>query len=349
MGPAWRGRSVALAGLFSVLLILIAPGTALAHGTAGLENSDYRVSVTGPPALAGVEVRPVEAASRLELTNTGSLPVEVLGYAGEPYLLISPDGVFVNVFSPAAYMNENATGGVAVPAYASPSQAPFWQKATNEPRVRWFDHRAHWMNEAPPAQVAGATTDQKILDWTIPLRVDVTSYQVTGTLDWIAPPSAGTWAALTLLAGAAVVFAGVSTRVPDRIARLVLASAALVAGSAAIADAIGRALTSQDLQTGWFKILFTAEMWPLFGGAVAVAAGVYAFTRKPAADLALGIAGLCLGMFAGLSRVPSFAYAVTPTPWAGDVDRVLIVAGLGLGTGLAVGALVRARRKGQVH
>ncbi|GLZ82022.1 hypothetical protein Afil01_68290 [Actinorhabdospora filicis] len=350
MSPARRsGRSAALAGLFAVLILLVTPGIAVAHGTAGLENSDYRVSVTSVPGLPGLEVRPVEAASRLELTNTGDLPVEVLGYSGEPYLLISPDGVFVNVFSPAAYLNETATGATAVPAYAAPSQAPYWQKATDEPRVRWFDHRAHWMNEAPPAQVAGATTDQRILDWTIPLRVGVTPYQLTGTLDWVAPPSAGTWAALTMLAGAAVVFVGVSTRIPDRVARLSLASAAAVAGAAAVADAIGRAITSQDLQTGWFKILFTAELWPLFGGAVSVAAAAYAFARKPAADLALGVAGVCLGMFAGLSRIPSFAYAVTPTPWSGDVDRVLIVAGLGLGTGLAVGALVRARRKGQMH
>ncbi|GIG65279.1 hypothetical protein Pen01_15740 [Phytomonospora endophytica] len=341
----------ALAGLFVVLIVLVTPGMAAAHGADGVDDSDYRVTVTSvPPELTGVEIRPVEAASRLELYNGGPLTVEVLGYAGEPYLEVRPDGVYVNVFSPAAYLNETAAGSTPAPDYASPAQAPFWQKATDEPRVRWFDHRAHWMNEAPPTQVTNNPgVDQKIFDWAIPLRVGVTNYAVTGTLDWLAPPSAGTWGALTLLAGAAVAAVAIAARIPAAVSRWALAGAAGVAGAAALADAVGRAVTAEDLSVSWLKLLVDSELWPLIGAFVGLGAAVYAALGKPAADLALGVAGVCIALFSGLSRVTSFAYAVTPTPWPGDVGRAMVVATLGVGTGLAVGALVRARRSGVAH
>jgi len=49
--------------------------------------------------------------------------VEVLGYAGEPYLDIRPDGTWQNVNSPAAYINETLAGDTAVPASADPTAA----------------------------------------------------------------------------------------------------------------------------------------------------------------------------------------------------------------------------------
>ncbi|MEV0649816.1 hypothetical protein AB0I28_31630 [Phytomonospora sp. NPDC050363] len=340
----------ALAGLFLVLIVLVTPGTAYAHGADGVDDSDFRVSVNAVPAeLTGVEIRPVEAASRLELYNGGPLSVEVLGYDGEPYLQVRPDGVYVNVFSPAAYLNETASGSTAPPDYASPAQAPYWQKATDEPRVRWFDHRAHWMNEAPPTQVVSDPVDQKIFDWAIPLRVGVTNYTVTGTLEWLAPPSAGTWGAFTLLAGVAVAAVAIAAQIPAAVSRWILAGAAGIAGSAALADAVGRAVTSQDLEVSWLTLLVTSELWPLIGALVGLGAAVYAAMRKPAADLALGVAGVCIALFSGFSRVTSFGFAVTPTPWSGDLARAMVVATLGLGAGLAVGALVRARRTGQAH
>lgn len=341
----------ALAGLFGVLIVLVTPGIAFAHGTDGVDDSDYRVTVTSVPReLTGVEIRTVEADSRLELYNGGSLSVEVLGYAGEPYLQVRPDGVYVNVFSPAAYLNETASGSTVPPAYASPAQTPYWQKATDEPRVRWFDHRAHWMNEAPPTQVTtDPDVDQKIFDWAIPLRVGVTTYTLTGTLDWLAPPSAGTWGALALLAGAGVAAVAIAMRIPASVSRWALSGAAAVAGAAALADAVGRAVTAEDLSVSWPRLLVDSEMWPLIGALVGLGAAVYAAMGKPAADLALGVAGVCIALFSGLSRVTSFAYAVTPTPWPGDVGRTMVVATLGIGAGLAVGALVRARRSGQAH
>ena len=50
--------------------------------------------VTGfTPAVPGLRIRTVEAGARLELVNHSGREIEVLGYSGEPYLLVKPDGL----------------------------------------------------------------------------------------------------------------------------------------------------------------------------------------------------------------------------------------------------------------
>ena len=82
---------------------VIAPATpASAHGGDAPGSTAYRTTVTGlSTPEKGLSVRAVEGGARLELTNETGHPVEVLGYAGEPYLDIRPDGTWQNVNSPA--------------------------------------------------------------------------------------------------------------------------------------------------------------------------------------------------------------------------------------------------------
>src|SRR5215475_15374745 len=90
--------------LGAALTLLLATATpAFAHGADAPDATNYRVTITALPALAGVEVRTIEAGARLQLTNHSGRNVEVLGYANEPYLEIRPDGVYQNYHSPATY------------------------------------------------------------------------------------------------------------------------------------------------------------------------------------------------------------------------------------------------------
>lgn len=337
---AGRGARSARLVLLTVLLSLW-PAPAAGHGTDGLEDSDYLVGITATPDLPGVTVRTVETGTRLELVNDSSYSVEILGYSGEPYAEVRPDGVFLNRMSPAPYLNETDGSQATAPAFTSAGATPQWLKASDEPWLRWHDHRAGWMSEAPPPQVRNDPQSRhRILEWTIPLRVGTTQHIVHGYVDWLPPPNTPTWTAgALLLAGgvAAVALTGIGRRwfAPALVA---------VAGAAALVDAVGRSYTAADYDDSWLMVLVTAEAWPAIAGLSGLGAAWYALTRKPGADLACGLAAAAMALMAGVSRFGGFTSALTPTPWAGDVSRVLILIALGVGAGLAVASFIGMRR-----
>lgn len=343
--PARPLRRIAcgLAGSFAVLAVALYPGTAAAHGEEGLDDTDYRVTVTHTPDLDGVRLRSVEAGARLELTNTGDQPVELLGYSGEPYAELRPDGLYLNTNSPAAYLNVSADNGAEVPAQATPAASPAWTKASEVPAIRWHDHRAHWMDAtAPPVVAADPRHDHRVLDWTIPLRVGTTVYAATGTLDWVAPPATSAWLAGALLLAAATAAAVVLASSRGK-AAIGPALAAGIAGAAALIDAIGRSIVAADLEYSWPQALALHQIWPVVAALSAIAAAGYALAGKPAADLALGLAGVFTALMAGLTRFTSLNHAITATPWGGGFGRTTAILALGIGAGLAIGAAWQAR------
>ncbi|HZE41890.1 MAG TPA: hypothetical protein VE172_24085 [Stackebrandtia sp.] len=345
-----RPRSRGLVGALLFLAIVLAPGTAFAHGTQRVADSDYRARITSQDTLDGVRVSLVEAGSRFQLRNDSGRSVEVLGYSGEPYAEVRPSGVYINTYSPAAYLNSptDATTMPSVPATASVTAPPVWAKASGQHEFRWFDHRAHWMNAAPPPGVAAdPDRDQRVGTWTIELRTGTTIHTVRGTLEWVAPPRLSTWLATALLLAGAVAALAVPT-VERQGPRWALVAVTGAAGLAAMVDAVGRSLVAADLSTGWFGALVADESWGFMAGVAALGAAVYAALRRPGADLALGIAGIAVAMLAGFSHLASLSNAVTPTPWGGDLARGLVTAALGIGVGLAAGSLVRARRVARI-
>ncbi|MCG5450277.1 hypothetical protein NIE111_001797, partial [Micromonospora sp. NIE111] len=114
------GRAGLVAAAAS-LVTLISAAPAAAHGADAPDGTDYRTRTTGvAPARPGLEVRVIEAGARLELTNRTGRTIEVIGYSGEPYLRVGPDGVFENSHSPATYLNRTISGNTALPAEADP-------------------------------------------------------------------------------------------------------------------------------------------------------------------------------------------------------------------------------------
>lgn len=338
-------RRAVLAGTaVGVGMALALTGPVFAHGGEAPDGTNYRTEVTGlAGSLPGVTVRAIEAGARLELINRSEQTIEVLGYDGEPYLEIRPDGVFENVNSPATYLNVSLRGG-EVPERADPTAAPSWRRASDEPVARWHDHRSHWMSaESPPQVAADPQRRQRIRDWAVPLRSGVTVVEVRGTLDWIPPPSPGLWWAGTVLAAAAVGALGL-IRPGNPAPGAALGTLTVVGGLLAIGYAVARELDAGSTGLGAILLgLLIGQVWPVVAGLGGLAAGGYALARRPSADFALALAGVCLALFAGVTNATVFGRGVAPVPFDATPARLVVAGVLAIGAGLAIAGVLRLR------
>ncbi|WP_199853917.1 hypothetical protein [Plantactinospora sp. BB1] len=322
---------------------------AAAHAADTPDGTDYRAEVTSvTPALPGLRVRVVEGGARLELENRTGRTVEVLGYAGEPYLEIRPDGVYENTASPATYLNRTLAGDTPLPAGTDPTRPPSWRRVGTEPVVRWHDQRSRWLEESPPPQVTAAPDrPHRVRDWVVPLRDGLHPIEVRGTLDWLPPPDPLPWWSMGLLGALAIGALGVLPRNsrPGRRITVALAVLAVVGGVAALGFALAR---GADAGFGGMLLgLVTGQLWPTLTGAGALAAGAYALTRRPSGDFALALAGTCLALFTGVTNAAVFVRSVVPVPWPAVWARVLIATVIAVGGGLAVAGILRLRATGR--
>jgi hypothetical protein len=311
--------SRALLLLLMVAGALLGPATpAAAHGGEAPDATAYRITVTGiSPPRPGLTVRAVEAGTRLELTNDTGRPVEILGYSGEPYLEVRPDGTYENVNSPATYRNQTLAGGTPVPATAAPTAPPQWRRVSTETTVRWHDQRLQWRAEdPPPAARADPSRPHRLRAWAVPLRDQTQTFEVRGTLDWVPAPRATLWWAGALLLAVAVAALG-------RWRPALIPAVALVAGTTLIGYAVTRAVDS-----GLPLVLLAA-------GVVTLAAAVW---RTP---FGRALGGVVLAMFGGLAEVDAFGAAVVPAAGPGWFPRIAVLVALGAGTGLALTAVRR--------
>jgi hypothetical protein len=299
---------------------ILAPATpAFAHGGDAPSSTAYRIAVTGiSTPEKGLSVRTVEAGARLELTNHTGHPVEILGYSGEPYLDVRPDGTYQNVNSPAVYLNRTLAGDSPVPSSADPTTPPSWQRVSASTTVRWHDQRTHWLSPGtPPAAAADPSRTHRLRDWSVPLREEARTFAITGTLDWVPPPRVALWWLGAGLLGLAA--AGLAHRWSGLVRPL-----ALVAGLAPIAYAISRAADGGSPPL----VLFPA-------GLLALAA----VWRHPPFYLAL--TGVVVFVFGGFNL--GFGGAVLPTAGPAWLARALVLLAAGPGLGLAVIGVQRLR------
>jgi hypothetical protein len=299
---------------------ILAPATpAFAHAGDAPIATVYRTAVTGiSTPEKGLSVRTVEAGARLELTNHTGHPVEILGYSGEPYLDIRPDGTYQNVNSPAAYLNETLEGDTPVPASADPTAIPSWRRISTATTVRWHDQRTHWLSPGvPPVAKNEPSRTHRLRDWSVPLREQTRTFAITGTLDWIPSPRVTLWWLGAGLLGLAAT--GLAHRWPRTVRPL-----ALIAGAAPIAYALSRAADGGSPPLVLFPVGFLA---------------LAAAWRHPPFYLAL--TGLVIFVFGGLNN--GFGGAVLPTAGPAWVTRLLVLLSTGLGLALAVTGVLRLR------
>ncbi|TNH30566.1 hypothetical protein FHG89_06720 [Micromonospora orduensis] len=325
---------------------LLTAAPAAAHGADAPNGTDYRTRATGvTPARPGLEVRVVEAGARLELTNRTGRPIEVLGYSGEPYLRIGPDGMYENSRSPATYLNRTLAGDTALPADADPAAPASWRRIADGDTARWHDQRALWQESAPPAAVRAAPErEHRVRDWSVPLRDGTDPLRIDGTLDWVPPPDAYTWWAVTIVGLLAVGALGLLAAASPAGARALSALGALliVGGAVAVVYPVGRELDAGAQGVGGVLVgLLSGQVWSLLTGLGAIAAGWYALARRPGADFVVALGGACLALLAGTANAAVFARSIAPVPWTPEAARVMVAAVLVTGAGATAAGVLR--------
>jgi hypothetical protein len=331
-------RKVSAVLATALIMLLTTASPAHAHGADAPDATNYKTTILGVPDQPGLEIITIEAGARLQLTNNTGQPVEVLGYQGEPYLEIRPDGVYENYHSPATYLNITIAH-VDPPAHADPTLPPVWNKVSDDAMFRWHDQRTIWTEVNPPAFVdADPGSPHHIRDWTVPVRIGASALAVTGSLDYVPPPPAGLWWAFALALAIGIGALGL-TAMP----RWPIAALAILAGLIGLIYASAREVDAGNV-TFWSILgqLFSAQLWTTITSLTVIAAGVYSLRAKEG-DFALALGAAAAALFAGMANAATFHRSIVPLPWEAGPGRILTALVIGLAGGATIWAMVRLR------
>ena len=315
--------------LAALLVVVAAAPPALAHAGDDRGPSNHRI-VVEPPEVDGLRARLVEAQTRLELTVESHDEVVVLGYEGEPYLRITPEGVEENLRSPATYLNASYDGET-VPDGADPEADPEWSQVAEQPTARWHDHRFHPPLRAP----ADPDRRQLVAVWEIPLEVDGESTSVGGAIEWVPPATAWPWWLVAAVVAAAVAVGTARVGLPALLGGVAVAVAADVARVVGIVGEVGGGASTFVEEAGI----------GLAGWALALATAVLAWRgRRNDALVAGALAGAVVAVTGGLLELGDLDTSQLPSSLPIAAARAVIVLALGTGAGAAVGGAVRLLR-----
>jgi hypothetical protein len=259
----------------------------------------------------------------------------VLGYGGEPYLRLGPDGAFENRTSPSVAANETRFGQVVSRPGTGAGARPAWRRIADRPVAVWHDHRAHWMSRTPPPAVRAHPGRRQVVQAvSIPLLVGGRPASIVGRLEYLPPPSPWRWLAPALAAGLALAI--LAWRAPPGIAVWIARGSALTTAGAGTAVAVAEwpDAPTEGLTSGLGSAVPPAGRIALWLAAFAVAVGVWALARRrgrgPEAIVLVAGAWL-VGGIAALGRLDVLWSAVVPSVLPADAVRLLValaVAGL---------------------
>jgi len=228
-------RRLLLTTLLAATWFLVGAGVAAADPPG---PTNYLSEVTEiDPATPGIDVEIIGGDSFVSLTVAPGVTVNVVGYAGEPYLRFLSDGtVEENQWSPSKYLNKDRYADSDLPEGADADATPEWIVVADDGSFAWHDHRTHWMNDmAPPGRGPGDTVAEGV----IPLLVDGIEVDVTVVSVWQEQPSSAP-IMLGLTLGLFLAYAAIRRRGKVVIGVvLVLAIAATIIGFFAFASVPG--------------------------------------------------------------------------------------------------------------
>ncbi len=294
--------------LLLACVMLALPARASAHSRAATVALDYKLRLASQ-AQPGATVKILDGDRSLRVTSNGHTLV-IGGDLSEPMLRITPAGVFVNRASTTAVAEKLTTPGTG------------WAKVSSSPSYTWHEHRL----APPPWQ----STTGVVARFVIPMTIDGTRSNITGTFVRYARPTMWPWL-LVALAFAAVVAVAVhfGLRVTTPLGALagVAALASLVAFS--VADA-------PNGRVAWVQIVLGAGLAATMYGALVRSQG----SRRSA------IAGLLGGAAAAVSlgSLGVFRHGVVVSALPGAVSRGLVEVAFICGVAAAVTSLRRESR-----
>ena len=193
-----RRTVVLLAAVLAVVLAVGPAGAASAHGGPAGDAVHYRSRVVSVvPDVPGLTVELARDGSWIRVRNSTDVELVVLGYDGEPYVRLGPDGAAENVASVTSRVNGVfGSGLVTQDAPDAPRPAAVtWESRGLEPVMTWHDARTQYAGTARPAAVAQEPARaHHLTGWTVRGRYGDAPFVVTGTLDWTGRRGAfGTW------------------------------------------------------------------------------------------------------------------------------------------------------------
>jgi hypothetical protein len=336
-------RSVTVAAA-ALVLVGLSAGPASAHTISGPKPTNYRSHIVGfSQPVPGISAQVVDLGNKFQLTNRTSTEITVLGYEGEPYLRIGPNGVFENLHSQSTYINKTRLGGtVPVGVDTSPTAVPEWKKISSAHSARWHDHRIHWMSTQPPPPVAQSPgrfyhlSKQNVVVLFGPQQQPV---RIAVALDWVPGPSGLPW-----LPAIVVLFAlGVVAALMPRWWRLLGALVGLIVISD-LAHAIGFEIPRPGSDPAKFFQFLGGSFVSIAVWIAAVPTIITLLRRRIEALYGVVFVGLLIALIGGATDLSALWKSQIPDagpPW---LTRVEVVIALGVGGGLVVGALIRMLR-----
>ncbi|HEX6381033.1 MAG TPA: hypothetical protein VF180_07300, partial [Acidimicrobiia bacterium] len=306
----------------------VAAQPASAHSVSGVSATNFQTTLRSvSPTVPGLEVKVVEAGSRLQAENRSGQELLVLGYKGEPYLRVGPEGVFQNKLSPATYINASRKGGTPPPeAEQAKVGDTDWEKVSSEPIARWHDHRIHWMGNINPPEVRNDPDKRHVIkmnandpQWSVPMRLGTQDIAAKGDLVWEPGPSPLPWFALIVASLAVVVVLG---RRPGWAASLAMVTAVLLAVDAFHVLGLGLA-NAGELGSRLTKSITQSPFQPL-AWAVGILAIVW-LRRGRADGLSLAaVAGLQIAFLGGVADLGNLSRSEVPFGFAADLARLAV-------------------------
>lgn len=319
------------------LTVPLAVPLAVAVGVLGLPAvahadpagpTDYRTTITSiEPRTDAIELDVVGGDAFLQIEVEPGHEVIVLGYAGEPYLRIRPDGtVEQNRRSYATYYNDERDGRTDIPDIVDNDADPEWERVGGGGRWAWHDHRAHWMGTERPI---GLEPGESLPPQIVPLVVDEVPVAVEVCITLVEAPSlVPVVFGLVIGLGLAVlgIVLGPAT---TALVMLLLGSGAVVAGVAQYASLpaeTGRPIT-------W---------WLLPAVAVAAIVGAVAtYGRSRLALMGLTAVAALQALVWAFQRRTGLTRAVLPTDLPAGFDRFVTAAVLAGSLAILVAAIRR--------
>jgi hypothetical protein len=339
-------RRILLCAAAALVWLGLAAAPASAHSVSGVSATNFHTNLTSvTPEVPGLDVKVVEAGSRLQVENHTGQELLVYGYKDEPYLRIGPDGVFQNRLSPATYLNQTRKGKQP-PASAENAKVgdTDWQKISSEPVARWHDHRIHWMLATNPPMVQRAPGQRHIVipEWTVKMKLGDRPVAVKGNLIWEPGSTALPWFGLALVLLILVVAIG---RSAAWAAGLAAVTAALVAID--VFHTVGLGLANAGGLGYRLGKAITQSPFSLLGWAAGVLGIVWLLRRRSDGLSVAALAGLLIALLGGVGDATALSRSEVPFGFGAALGRLAVTASMGLGFGLAVAAAVRLLAAGR--
>jgi hypothetical protein len=321
--PRAAGR-VLVSGVAALVLALLSPAAAQAHGPVDPSGSTYLARITHVPA--GLEARAIDGDLRLWMRAPPSLNVYVIDYRGAPYLHFGSRGVWVNENSAMYFLNQIPP--VTPSTHLGPDTRPDWHRVTTGHAYVWHDGRLHagaTQARLPGARFAG--------DWSVPLRIDGGAAAIRGGLYYAPPPSPVWFWPVAVVLGC--VLAGVRLRRPELDLRLARISGAIALTGFVVAS-IGHQLHGRPGVSTGNLLAVVVEL-------VAAAAAAWClYARDPRWLVLAAIAALTL--WQGVSQIAALEDGWVLLALPAVVGRVAVAACLAGGAGLIPLVLIGAER-----